>query len=551
MFGKYKNIKIQGIASAVPSYEEDNSKYEEIIGKRQYRRQTRITGASKRRLSPRKQKVSDLCYHAATRLLDKLDWKPEEIKVLILVTQVPDYAFPSTAFLLQKLLGIPKDCIVFDMNLGCSSFPIGVQVVSALLQTCGFSDKGLLLLADTAKSLSYPETPLKKSVITHNMLFGSAGSAVALEKVQDGNELMFMSKADGNFYDMIIKRFGMPTQMDGGKVFDFAINDVSKDLMEFRNFFQLEETDIDYYVFHQAQRMILNTIADACGIEREKELRSIEEFGNTSGVSVPLSICANRETLKDKETVRLLCYGFGVGLSWGITYFDMPTENILPLIETDEYLDEDKTPTGSLKERTVVVAGADTPMGECICRYLSKMTAEVLLVGKDRKKCKEISEDLYTESYVYEGDSEELPDVIRDVYGSEYKYPIKGIVFVLEGQSRAEVEAAFRFLNEDEERKNRIVLVGEKSASVSLTELVGELDKSALSEELCVNGVTYDANKMEIMQMVHESREWVDEFFTRGCPKEMKRQFHVAQGVSFFLSRAAEFTSGTVMRVER
>ena len=66
--------------------------------------------------------------------------------------------------------------------------------------------------------------------------------------------------------------------------------------------------------------MILNTIDDTCGIDREKELRSMEQFGNTSGVSVPLSICANQDRLTDKESVRLLCCGFGVGLSWGIVY---------------------------------------------------------------------------------------------------------------------------------------------------------------------------------------------------------------------------------------
>ena len=551
MIGEFKNIKIQGIASAVPTFQEDNSKYEKILGTRQLRRQTRITGVSKRRLSGKHQRSSDLCYGAAVPLMKKLNWKPEEIKVMILVTQCPNYVFPSTAFLLQKQLGIPKDCVVFDMNLGCSSYPVGVQVVSSLLQLCDVHDKGLLLLADTVKSLSYPENKIEKSVITHNMLFGSAGAAVALEKVKDSNSLMFMSKADGNSFDAIIKRFSSPAKMDGGKVFDFAINDVSKDIMEFRDSFHLKETDIDYYVFHQAQNMILDTIDDACDISKEKELRSIEEFGNTSGVSIPLSICANRNIFADKKSIRTLCCGFGVGLSWGSIYTEIETKNILPVIETDEHYEDDKVPIGPLKEKTIVIFGADTPMGECISRYLSNQSAEILMVGKDREKLREVQGDLYTTSYVYEGTSGEMAGVVKDIYESEPEYPIFGIVFVLEEDKSDEIKEIFSLLNQDSEMKNKLIIVEEKAKYCSLVKQVEELERQAVSEEFCINGITYDPNKLELIQNVHEGREWVDEFWKKGCPKEMKRQFHVALAVRFFLSGSAQFTSGTVMRIER
>ena len=551
MTGEFSNIAIQGIASAVPTYEENNSKYEKILGKRQLKRQTRITGASRRRISGKFQRSSDLCYGAAVPLMKKLNWKPDQIKVLIMVTQRPNYVFPSTAFLLQKQLGIPKDCIVFDINLGCSSFPVGVQVVASLLQTCQIHDKGLLLLADTVKSLSYPESKIKKSVITHNMLFGSAGAAVALEKVDDTKPLMFMSKADGNSFDAIIQRFGVPANMDGGKVFDFAINDVSKDIIAFRDSFQLKESDIDYYVFHQAQNMILDTIDDACDIAKEKELRSIEEFGNTSGVSIPVSICANRNRFANKKSIRILSCGFGVGLSWGSVYAEIDTENILPLIETDEHYEEDKVPVGMLKEKTVVVLGADTPMGECLSRYLSNQSAEILMVGDDREKLREIQRDLYTTSYVFEGSIANIADMMRQIYEFDYEYPIQGIVFAFDEDKSDEIREVFDLLNQDEEMKNRVILVQEKSHYDNLFKLVEELDKEALSEKLCINGIIYDKNKMDLIQSVHEGREWVDEFLEKGCPDEMKRQFHIALGVRFLLSDAGQFTSGTVLRMER
>ncbi len=551
MTGEFKNIKIRGIASAVPSFEEDNNKYEKILGKRQLKRQTRITGASKRRISGKHQRSSDLCYGAAIPLMKKLNWKPEEIKVLILVTQRPNYVFPSTAFLLQKQLGIPKDCVVFDMNLGCSSFPVGVQVVSALLQLCNVHDKGLLLLADTVKGLSYPESKIKKSVITHNMLFGSAGATIAIEKVEETTPLMFMSKADGNSFDAIIQRFRTPAQMDGGKVFDFAINDVSGDITAFRESFQLKEEDIDYYVFHQAQNMILDTIDDACEIKKEKELRSIEEFGNTSGVSIPLSICANRSRFVDKESIHVLCCGFGVGLSWGSIFTEIETENILPIIETDEHYEEDKVPVGPLREKMVVVFGADTPIGECLSRYLSNQSAEILMIGQDREKLRAIQEDLYTTSYVYEGPSRKMADVMKDIYQVEYNYPVHGVVFALGKDETDEIREVFALLNQNKEANSRVIIVEEKSRYSSLVKQIEQFDAEAVSEELCVNGISYDRDKMELVQSVHEGREWVDEFLEKGCPNEMKRQFHIALGVRFFLSDSARFTSGTVMRMER
>ena len=325
-------------------------------------------------------------------------------------------------------------------------------------------------------------------------------------------------------------------------MFDFAINDVSNDLMTFRNHFQIDEDDIDYYVFHQAQNMILNTIDDTCGIDREKELRSMEQFGNTSGVSVPLSICANQHRLTDKESVRLLCCGFGVGLSWGIVYANIDTKNILPVIETDECYEEDKTPTGSMKERTVVVYGADTPLGESLCRCLDMQSANVFMVGKDKQKLRELQNDMYYESYVYEGTSEKQEEIMKEISEAE---------LAQETMDNDEITKVFAQLNEEQEQDIKMVIVAEKNDFDNLQKLVGRLDEDAVSEEFCINGITYDKDKLEVIQYVREGRNWSDEFMIKGCPKEMKRQFHISFGIRFLLSNAGQFTSGTVMRMER
>ena len=234
MTGEISSIKIAGISSTVPTKEIDNYRYENLIGKRQFKRQTRLTGAFRRRVSGKRQRSSDLCYSAAKPLLHKLGWNPEDIKVLLMVTQTPNYVFPSTAFLVGRQLGIAKDCVCYDINLGCSSFPVGIQTVASLLQNCEAGSKGLLVISDVVKELSYPENKIKKSVITHNMLFGSAGAAIGLEKVQGENGIKFMSKSDPDSFDAIIKRYGHPASMDGSLVFDFAINDVSEDIRKLK-----------------------------------------------------------------------------------------------------------------------------------------------------------------------------------------------------------------------------------------------------------------------------------------------------------------------------
>jgi 3-oxoacyl-[acyl-carrier-protein] synthase-3 len=141
MTGEFHNIKIQGMASAVPEYTEDNMSYTSVLGERRTKKQIRLTGVSKRHISSKYQRTSDLCYTAATALLDKLRWDKKDIKVFIMVTQSANYNIPSTSFFLQKRLGLGKDCIVFDVNLGCSSFNAGVHIASSLLQSCNVSDK--------------------------------------------------------------------------------------------------------------------------------------------------------------------------------------------------------------------------------------------------------------------------------------------------------------------------------------------------------------------------------------------------------------------------
>ena len=335
------NIKICGIASCVPENVEDNYNFSEVLGARRVKKQIKLTGVQKRHTSIKHQRPSDLCMHAANRLIDHLGWEKKSIGILILVTQKGDYIIPSTAIALQDRMGLSKDCIAFDINLGCSAFNFGIHTVASILQTSINTSRALCLIADGVEALS-SKKEFDVETISFSMLSGSAGSAIALEKSEDG-KMIFSGICDGSNFDAIIKRRSeCDTLMKGNKVFDFAINDVSDEVIAFKERHNISEDDIDFYVFHQAQKLILDSIVDACSIPEQKMLLSLSEYGNTSGASLPLTLCANNSLLAKKEKVKLLLCGFGVGLSCGISYVEMNTANIMTVEESDNHFDADK-----------------------------------------------------------------------------------------------------------------------------------------------------------------------------------------------------------------
>ncbi len=133
MKGEYSNIEIKGIVSAVPENEVCNLDYIEKIESRRIKKQVMLTGIENRRVCINGQKASDLATIAADKLLNLLEWNRNEIDVLIFVTQSPELSRPSTAFIIQQRLGIGKDCLVYDINLGCSGYIGGIETIAAIL----------------------------------------------------------------------------------------------------------------------------------------------------------------------------------------------------------------------------------------------------------------------------------------------------------------------------------------------------------------------------------------------------------------------------------
>lgn len=554
MIGKYDNIKIQGISAAVPEYVENNMEFSNVIGERRVKKQIRVTGVEKRHVAGRNQRTSDLCYAAAVPLLEKLQWKREEIQILILITQGPNYAHPSTAFFLHKRLGLSKDCLAYDMNLGCSSFNVGVHTVSSLLQSCEKGAKALLLVGDTAGVVRNPEDSLKTDEITHDMLFGSAGAAIALEKTEN-SPLFYMNKSDGDGYDAIIGHWGRPSQMDGAAVFSFAINDVSDGVIEFKEKFGITDEAIDYYVFHQAQDLILDSIADACNIRPEKELRSLKEYGNTSGTSIPVTVCANREKLQAKEKTKVFFCGFGVGLSWGAIYAEVNTENILPIIETNEHYDEDKKPAKGLHDKNILVLGADTPLGEWLARYDNDKSAMVTLAGSQDEILQKIKKDLFMES-----DMITINEINGDEVEKAFRYCVRngeqldGVVIPFPVSKELLSYITHQLANHYGSEKAAVVVLDSVEREEALTECKKNLEERIEKTSCCsddktvrVNGIVFVESQMEFVQIENDGVEWIRRYFERKCPSEMKKPIHISKAQHFFLADESQYTTETVL----
>lgn len=345
MLTEIKNVKIIGMSAAVSSEWDsikDMAKEDEATVKRFIKK----TGVSGRYSASPKQTTSDFCFAAAEKLITKKGIDKGQIGILVFVTQTPDYRLPATACVLQSRLGLSKECICFDINLGCSGFVYGLNVISSLLTNSG-TKYALLLAGDTsARELS----TLRKQKEGHSgtWLFGDSGTATLVEKAESSS-LKFMSNTDGNGYKAIIAPYGAwrnPDSPDGRThysimddiaVFNFASEEASKQLNEYMAMTDTTSENYDCLVLHQANLMIMKRIAKKTMFPEEKMLVSMDRFGNTSSGSIPITLVDKYGEYEDNSKIKALCCGFGIGLSWATVAFEIASSDILPLVHTDEY----------------------------------------------------------------------------------------------------------------------------------------------------------------------------------------------------------------------
>lgn len=332
------DVAIRGIAAAVPKSRKSNWDYDKI-GDSDKKLLIKTTGVENRRVAPKGMTTSDLCFQGAEKVLSELNWKRDEIDVVIFLSQSRDYYLPATSIILQNRLGLSTSCMALDIGLGCSGFPYGLSVISGLMSS-GRLRKGLLMMGDISSATCSEED---KSTYP---LFGDAGTVTALEFDSSARPMHFQLYSDGSRHEAIIipdggirnlvspesfdfleiekgiKRCGLNLALNGLDVFNFSITEVPKAVKEFFQHSESSEANYDYFVMHQANKLINETIRKKLKIAPEKVPYSIREFGNTSSASIPLTIVTKLGKEARSTSLNFMTTGFGVGLSWGIGTFE-------------------------------------------------------------------------------------------------------------------------------------------------------------------------------------------------------------------------------------
>jgi len=333
----FTKVKVSGVVSCVPKNfklleDEVDTLYGGDIKK--VNRIKKTIGLNKRHIVTENVTTSDLCEEAAIKLFYEMHIDKSSIDSIIFVSQTPDYFQPATSAYLHGKLELSEDCSAFDVNQGCTGYIYGLWLAHMMVET-GSCKRVLVLAGDT---LSKIVNPLDSNVAP---LFGDAGTATLVEEAAIKSPSYFTLHTDGSKFDTIIqpegafrkpskeiikdsrifdtseKRFLHNLYMDGAEVFNFAIEKEPKAIEEILKFSNTKESDIDFIVFHQANKYIISNIARRLKFPLSKTpFETTGKYGNQSSASIPSTICdALSEVVSSKKT-RLILSGFGVGLSW-------------------------------------------------------------------------------------------------------------------------------------------------------------------------------------------------------------------------------------------
>lgn len=332
-FLSFKNVGILGMAGAVPANTIKNLDYTDHFEMDAVREIVEKTGIYERRFASEGMTSSDLVHKAASKLLDDLEINRKEIDVLLFVSQTPDYRMPATAVTLQHRLGLPTSTAAFDINLGCSAFVYALSVAFQYAQQPQI--RNVLLLDGETRSRVYHPKDRKTAFI-----FGDGGVAALISKNEAIGSSWFSLNSDGSRESLIKIDAGgyrNPSSpetlkekvvdehgnirtdehgyMNGADVFNFVIREIPSDLKNLTKFAQKDLKDFDYYLFHQANSFMNNYLRKKLRLDPDKVPESISKFGNTSSVSIPLTMVDQLQG-KLNSPKDLLLSGFGVGMSW-------------------------------------------------------------------------------------------------------------------------------------------------------------------------------------------------------------------------------------------
>ena len=267
------------------------------------------TGINNRFISENDETVIDIAIKSSNKIFKK--FSKTKIDLIILVTQTSPYRIPTTACILQEKLGLRKNIIAFDINLGCSGFLYALRMTTSLIESKQIQN-GLIICADTyTKYISKTNTSCRP-------IFSDASASILISKSTKNKIGPFELGADGAGADALELPMGSnEIIMHGAKVLTFAMDIVPKNVNSLLKKIKIKKNRINKFIFHQASKYILDNINRILGIEKKQIFENYNKVGNTISASIPIAL---KDASNKKKLIRnnlIIIAGYGVGLSWG------------------------------------------------------------------------------------------------------------------------------------------------------------------------------------------------------------------------------------------
>lgn len=290
------------------------------------------TGIFKRHIASKEEFASDMALNAAKKLFEEYEIDKNEIDFILYCTQSPDYFLPTTACILQNKLGLTTSCGALDFNLGCSGYVYGLALAKGLIES-KIANNILLITSETYSKFINVNDKSNKTI------FGDAASAtlvsknIGIYKIRnfelgtdgEGAENLIVRNGGAKFKDKIGKdefneegqylRNDSNLYMNGGEIFSFTSNAVPKLIDKVLKNNDVLFGNVDYFLFHQANKYMLDFIRKKIEIPQDKFVYYLENVGNTVSNTIPIAL--KEEGINKNLRGKILLAGFGVGYSWG------------------------------------------------------------------------------------------------------------------------------------------------------------------------------------------------------------------------------------------
>lgn len=329
------NINIQAIATYLPTNILEMNSLIDLYGENNVKMVINATGVERVHVADKEQTASDMCFEAASFLLEKEKINKEEIDALLFVSQTADYRAPATSIILQDRLGLSTEIVCFDIPYGCSGYIYGIFQAATLIGS-GTCKNVLVLAGDTTTKMINPKDRAQR------MVFGDCGSATIVSKGM--GQIGFHICSDGSQHEKVIipaGGFRIPSSektrkeyidsdgnyrtqenlyMDGSSVFNFIIKFGQQSINTLLQYMKWNKNDVNFFALHQATRFTLSYLRKRLKIDSEKAPINIANYGNTGPTTIPLiltDLCHSESGVETTKWDKVIMSAYGIGLSWG------------------------------------------------------------------------------------------------------------------------------------------------------------------------------------------------------------------------------------------